>query len=518
MNILWMWWILTCWSVVAFVPSFHDPFRRIRRIRHSVPCSFNSEPIVPFTHCLFSKKSNNYNEEHNDGDADDDDDDDDEEYIDEQSLGDWRSFRATLVGSSSSIISSSVPEDGLLLDDNEEQTSIINDINDDDNNNGNMKNDDASPSETTKDNTRPTRPKSVSKENEDLLRSQSDILAEEYKGIWCHEVTLPEIGGLVVRLPLEAEIFKNKDKLSLLGKDLTRSLDDNNGEDGPSNLSTTWTKDANDTTDDNEIDDSDINDSFFSIITVQTIYWYRKTQRMIQGKMKKIASLADGNGTIDPRQLAPQDETLLNLYVDNQSTWQEVCLVVERDEEGGTAQTLVLNRPMAFSLSENLAKLVLFGSYGGMVMGSTPVSQTNRYLKFLRAFESSCAVYVGGPDKMSEPAILIHGFSDLEGSKEISPGTGIYQGGLDAAIDGVLSGKYNALDFRFFVGRHEYTNGDLDVNIFSNKYQAVACARALALKQCIQLPKPLWHEVMELCGGELSEISRLEFQKRTDLK
>jgi putative transcriptional regulator len=46
----------------------------------------------------------------------------------------------------------------------------------------------------------------------------------------------------------------------------------------------------------------------------------------------------------------------------------------------------------------------------------------------------------------------------------------------------------------------------------------VACARALALKQCIQLPKPLWHEVMEFCGGELSEISKLEFQKRTDLK
>lgn len=482
--------IFVMWSfVMAFVPSWNHPIRRRSITVSSFRVEKYSKLEQPFLFLHFSKKNDEY-----------DDDDDDEYIIDEQSLGDWRSFRATLIGSSS-IISS---KDGLLLDDdnNENNDSI-------DNNSTNQ-----SPM------IGPSRPKSVSKENEDLLRSQSDILAEEYKDIWCHELSIPEIGGLVIRLPLEAEIYRNKDTLSLLGKDLIKSLDEDDDKEGKPRRNNILSKDTNVTMDNimNDDDSTTTDSSSLSILSAQTIYWYRKTQRMVQDKMKKIASLADGNGTIDPRQLAPQDETLLNLYVDNQSTWQEVCLIIERDVESGTAQTLVLNRPMAFSLSENLAKLVLFGSYGGMVMGSTPVSQTNRYLKFLRAFESSCGVYVGGPDKMSEPALLIHGYSDLEGSKEISPGTGIYQGGLDAAIDGILNGKYNALDFRFFVGRHEYKNGDLDVSIFSNKYQAVACARALALKQCIQLPKPLWHEVMELCGGELSEISKLEFQKRTDLK
>jgi len=49
------------------------------------------------------------------------------------------------------------------------------------------------------------------------------------------------------------------------------------------------------------------------------------------------------------------------------------------------------------------------------------------------------------------------------------------------------------------------------------KYQPIASARCIALKQCIALPKPLWHEVLELCGGELKDISALEFAKRDDL-
>ena len=147
-----------------------------------------------------------------------------------------------------------------------------------------------------------------------------------------------------------------------------------------------------------------------------------------------------------------------------------------------------------------------------------PISQMNRYTKFLRAFEGSCAVYVGGPDRMEEKAEIIHGIEGLEGAIEISPGTKIYRGGLDAAIEGVLEGRFNPLDFRFFVGCHEYSDGDLDVQVYANKYQPIACARALALKQCIQLPKPLWHEVMELAGGELREISRLELMKRDDIQ
>ena len=91
-------------------------------------------------------------------------------------------------------------------------------------------------------------------------------------------------------------------------------------------------------------------------------------------------------------------------------------------------------------------------------------------------------------------------------------------GGLDAAIEGIMAGKYKPLDFRFFVGSNEYVNGELDAKVLAHKYQPVACARSVILKQCIQLPKPLWHEVIELCGGEMRELSHLEMMKREDLK
>ena len=233
--------------------------------------------------------------------------------------------------------------------------------------------------------------------------------------------------------------------------------------------------------------------------------------------ISNISNLANENGEIDPRELGAKSESLLHLYLDNQNTWQEVCLVAARDVSQGTATTFALNRPMSFSVTKNLARLVLFGSTNAM-SDRIPVSQTQQLVKFLTVFENSCAIYIGGPDKMQEPAVMIHGFGDLEGAQEIAPGTKVYRGGVDAAIDGVVSGKYNPLDFRFFVGCHDYENGDIDVAVHANKYQPIACARPIVLKQCIQLPKPLWHEVLELCGGELKELSKLELMKRDDIE
>ena len=313
------------------------------------------------------------------------------------------------------------------------------------------------------------------------------------------------MGGLVVRVPLEMEMYRNKDKITI-GKVLKERLETNEDNSNTAPLLS------------NTEESGKIPDLSFSLVAAQTLLWYKKAQALIEEEMAKIAGLANKNGEINPRQLDPSSENLLKMYLENQETWQEVGLVAERNTLDGSAVTYVLNRPMAFKMSENLARLVLFGAMNSMADSSVAVSQSNKLSKFLRAFENSCAVYVGGPDKMESSATIIHGISDLEGATEVSPGTGIYRGGLEAAISGVLKGKYKPLDFRFFVGCHEYKNGDLDVAIYSNKYQPIACARALALKQCIQLPKPLWHEVLELCGGELREVSRLELMKRDDIQ
>ena len=82
-----------------------------------------------------------------DEDDEDDDDEDDDDFIDTDSLGDWRTFRRN-----------------LALDSSLEST------------------------ETSK--PEATKTKSVSKENEELLKSQNKKLAEEYlTGVWAHETS-----------------------------------------------------------------------------------------------------------------------------------------------------------------------------------------------------------------------------------------------------------------------------------------------------------------------------------------
>jgi len=261
------------------------------------------------------------------------------------------------------------------------------------------------------------------------------------------------VGGLVVRLPLEMELYRNS-KHSIMGRRLQRQLEGENVEMGT---------------------------------------WYARAKRMIEEEMRRIAKQADEQGHIDTTKLGEDSSELLGLFLDNQETWQEVCLVLEQN--GGKAKTLVLNRPMAFKLTENLGRLVLNGAFSANMKKEELKPPVRRDLmRFMMAFSSECAVYVGGPDKQAEPAIMIHGIEDLEGAEEISPGSNIYRGGLEAAVDGVLEGKYSPLEFRFFVGCHKYEESALDVAVHLGKYQPIACARSVALKQCISLPKPLFHE------------------------
>jgi len=98
-----------------------------------------------------------------DDDLDNDNDNDDDDYIDDSELGDWRSFRKTLVDSGLTAESS----EGYIDEDFPKYSSEMDDV----------------PSVTPE-----KRPKSVSKANEELLKSQSEDLAKEYtEGVWAHE-------------------------------------------------------------------------------------------------------------------------------------------------------------------------------------------------------------------------------------------------------------------------------------------------------------------------------------------
>jgi hypothetical protein len=230
--------------------------------------------------------------------------------------------------------------------------------------------------------------------------------------------------------------------------------------------------------------------------TAELSTWYARAQALVAEEMQTIASTADDQGQVDTTRLKEESTEMLGLYLDSQETWQEVGLVLEKDATDGSSKTLVINRPMAMKLTENIGKLVLNGAFMTTDIVSTKTQKD--LMRFMMAFGPECAVYVGGPDDQDKAAIMIHGMAGLPGASEIAKGSGIYQGGIPAAVQGVLDGKYQPLDFRFFFGCHAYDASALDVAVHLGKYQPIACARAVALKQCIALPKPLWHEGMSI--------------------
>jgi hypothetical protein len=104
---------------------------------------------------------------------------DDDEYIDDADLGDWRSFRKTLVDSGLSL---ETAEEGLLDEDANDDKKLSSPTNFTDA--GDFDDFDASKGSPIE------RPKSVSKANEELLKSQSETLAKEYiDGVWAHEAS-----------------------------------------------------------------------------------------------------------------------------------------------------------------------------------------------------------------------------------------------------------------------------------------------------------------------------------------
>lgn len=215
----------------------------------------------------------------------------------------------------------------------------------------------------------------------------------------------------------------------------------------------------------------------------QMAHWFQMAERMYERELNVITGNAK-NGMLDPNDLEQDARILLEKYLHYKQTWQEVCLMLE------STQALVINRPITRNINLSLAKLLLQGQSSS---SDYPFGFEDR---FVEAF-SEGAVYMGGPDLQDQPALVVHGIANLEGATELAPGTGIYLGGLEAAVDGVLEGAYQPLDFRFFLGRNVYeTSAVLTEKIEQGAYKAAACNRSLALKQCLGLPKPLWHEGM----------------------
>lgn len=167
--------------------------------------------------------------------------------------------------------------------------------------------------------------------------------------------------------------------------------------------------------------------------------------------------------------------------------WQVVVLIISHDA-GGTVG-IILNRPSGLVMGRKQGGLP-FNMAGGPP-GLQEVFADNR-------------VYCGG--FLAQQVIhVIHGHK-LPGSMEVVPG--VYAGGENEAVARVAAGQLPADDFKFFAGALAWEPGELEVQIKSGGWITAAASRPLLLKQVLQLPKPLWREVMELMGGAYAEQAR----------
>lgn len=451
-------------SIDGFSLSFVSFQSELRELRRTTRTTNEEELMLQHRHehhrnsfTVLSISKDNYYDDfagYGDNKEEDDDHDDDTDtdidtgdgYIDTDSLGDWRNFRRSL--------------SNIETPDNED--NLINNID--------------------------YRDEISKKKNEETLKKHDTKLAEEYAtDSWAHVTSTPEVGGIVVRLPLEMELYRNYNH-SIMGSRLRDILQQDAEDEGM------------------KIDEFLMN------------HWYYISKEFIEEEMRNLAKLADDHDQIDATTLEEDYDELLHMYLENQDNWQEVALVIEQNHtsmgNSHYAKTVVLNRPMGWKLTDNLGKLVYFGAY------NLKISQkaNDKLKRFTEAFESECAVYLGGPNDQGEGSIIIHGIRDLPGAIEISPGSNIYQGGIDAAVDGVLCGKYNPMQFRFFIGCHNYYESRLDVEVKLGKLQPISCQRSLVLKQCKSLPTPLFNEVLQLSGDELANLARLEMLKHESLK
>ncbi|CAI7911455.1 unnamed protein product [Closterium sp. NIES-53] len=173
--------------------------------------------------------------------------------------------------------------------------------------------------------------------------------------------------------------------------------------------------------------------------------------------------------------------------------WQAAVFLVEHGGPDRESWGLLLNRPSGFTIQMALAKV-------------------NRVEEASLAVFARNAIYIGGFKSDGSTLYFMHGH-DLPGAKEVMPG--VFMGGLEAAAEQVLLGKMPSSDFRFFVGQVEWQPGKLQEEVDAGLWYTAACARSLVLKQCLQLPKPLWREMLELMGGEYAETARKEFGEST---
>ena len=150
-------------------------------------------------------------------------------------------------------------------------------------------------------------------------KRQGDMLRE---GTWAHEVGAPEVGGLLLRLPLETQLAVAKD--SHWGQELRRFAKQE------------VTRAAMDDARRRGLPASEAPPP--EAVPETEAALYRTAGRFLRAQLQRIAQKGqvDGSGrlAIDPRSLGDADRQLLDMHQRYLGSWQEVVLVIKDDADG----------------------------------------------------------------------------------------------------------------------------------------------------------------------------------------
>ncbi|KAL6184427.1 hypothetical protein ACLB2K_045828 [Fragaria x ananassa] len=123
---------------------------------------------------------------------------------------------------------------------------------------------------------------------------------------------------------------------------------------------------------------------------------------------------------------------------------------------------------------------------------------------------SDCSLHFGGPLEASMFLLKTGGKSKLPGFEEVMPSLCFgARNSLDEAAGLVKKGVLKPQDFRFFVGYAGWQLDQLAEEIESDYWYVAACSPNLIYgSSSDSSSKSLWEEILQLMGGQYSELSR----------
>eukprot|EP00471_Norrisiella_sphaerica_P005528 CAMPEP_0184487092 /NCGR_PEP_ID=MMETSP0113_2-20130426/9198_1 /TAXON_ID=91329 /ORGANISM="Norrisiella sphaerica, Strain BC52" /LENGTH=526 /DNA_ID=CAMNT_0026869265 /DNA_START=255 /DNA_END=1835 /DNA_ORIENTATION=+ len=398
------------------------------------------------------------------------------------------------------------------------------------------------------------------KANLAMLKRQNPDLSSEKK--WAHTVPTPEVGGLLLRKPMELQVWHHPEYREILCKRLSPAL----------------CREV--------MEAASLPDGMRELMEKpsQVVTLYTTAEDYLKERMRSIYLQCQVSGS--DVELSKQDISLLEYYQAYMDSWQQVVLITDHSSDR-RSHGVIINRPTpstVANLEENYASSDPASSvsnffdmfenqvlYSGSGESISDLSEENseEEPKFQRdsqsrssrgSFSNGMPSYARrrrqersrsssqsdesprgarnsqgrfrSRDLASREArrreremrkrnggmdlTILHHYNDASklGSTRL-PGN-IMLSDLEAACKAVAKAGASPDHFRVFYGSKTWEPGQVEKEIEEGIWYSIAAARPFILKHCVGLPKPLWHEVLDMVGGGLLEASELEIRKRRE--